>query len=257
MCTLSIIFARDNVLRVAMNRDELDSRPPALPPRVVQCGTTRAIMPIDPQSRGTWIAVNDFGVVLAVLNRNASSRSPGTPTSPSPGTPKEGPGEGLSRGTIIPKLLQADCAHDALTRARELSLHRYNPFRLILADRGSVASMTCDGSRPVIEDHPYQPLLFTSSGLGDHFVEQPRRALFDQLMFAIDFPRAAQDTFHYHRFTDRPHLSVNMIRPGARTVSRTVIEVGDKQVVMSYEPNGGGETSAVCLNLACREVVPA
>jgi hypothetical protein len=243
MCTLSII--RDDVLRIAMNRDELDRRPQALPPRFVDYRMRRAIMPIDPQSRGTWIAVNDAGLVLAVLNRNASS----------PGAPGEGRGEGLSRGTIIPALLDADCVDDAVERVAHLSLELFNPFRLIAADRSTVVSMTWDSSRTFVEHHPDGPLMFTSSGLGDDLVERPRRTLFKQLMWAIDSPRVAQDAFHHHRWTDRPHLSVNMIRPGARTVSRTTIEITYESILIRYQSMLHGDTHAARLSLANREAV--
>ncbi len=76
----------------------------------------------------------------------------------------------------------------------------------------------------------------TSSGLGDHVVEPPRRALFTR-MFAGAAPddfAAIQDAFHRHRWPDRPHLSVDMDRADAETVSLTVIELDDVSVTMRY-----------------------
>ncbi len=55
-------------IRIACNRDELRTRPSALPPQVRQFGGHQAILPIDPVSDGTWISVNDAGVVATLLN---------------------------------------------------------------------------------------------------------------------------------------------------------------------------------------------
>src|SRR5690349_16175849 len=68
MCTVSIIFTGDRI-RLACNRDEQVSRPMACPPEVRTFGSNVAAMPIDPQSDGTWIGVNDAGVMMALLNR--------------------------------------------------------------------------------------------------------------------------------------------------------------------------------------------
>src|SRR5437762_13943150 len=68
VCTVSIISPGDGVLRLACNRDELWSRPDALPPRLMHFGQRQAALPIDPQSGGTWMAVNDAGLTCAILN---------------------------------------------------------------------------------------------------------------------------------------------------------------------------------------------
>ena len=72
------------------------------------------------------------------------------------------------------------------------------------------------------------PLLFTSSGLGDHLVEGVRRELFEGFFAGpAEGWRAAQDGFHRHRWEEgRGHLSVNMARPDARTVSFAVYGEG-------------------------------
>ena len=91
-------------------------------------------------------------------------------------------------------------------------------------------------------------MMLTSSGLGDHLVEGPRRTLFD-----ADPPRtaAAQDAFHRHRWADRLPLSVAMHRDDARTVSRTVVEVTPEAVTMTYTPvrDDGTEGPAVTASL--------
>ena len=55
-----------------MNRDELLSRSPALPPSNFQTGGLLAIYPFE-KSGGTWIACNQHGVTLALLNWNLAA----------------------------------------------------------------------------------------------------------------------------------------------------------------------------------------
>ena len=70
MCTLTILPLGGASTRLAFNRDEQRTRPAALPPQVRQFGGRTALMPVDPVSDGTWLAVNDAGLVLALHNVN-------------------------------------------------------------------------------------------------------------------------------------------------------------------------------------------
>jgi hypothetical protein len=178
------------------------------------------VLPIDPVSGGTWVAANSAGLALALLNVNR---------------PGLGGGEARrSRGTILPELLACAGPDEARRRAELLRPEDFAPFRLVLAGAGLVVEGLSDGvaihwSRRRLAG----PLLWTSSGLGDHRVEGPRRRLFERALAARPTPQA-QDAFHNHRWPGRPHLSVRMSRPDARTVSYTVVEVAPGRVSMNY-----------------------
>src|SRR4051794_40266064 len=100
MCTVTLLPLAGGV-RMAVNRDESPLRPEALPPRVVQFAERNAAMPIDPQSRGTWVAANDAGLLFTLLNVYTAPRDATAPT------PK------VSRGAIIPHLLDASTLEEA------------------------------------------------------------------------------------------------------------------------------------------------
>jgi hypothetical protein len=70
MCTLTIFPLGNGHHRLAFNRDEARSRSAATPPRWGCYGDREALLPIDPAGRGTWIAVNDAGLAMALLNVN-------------------------------------------------------------------------------------------------------------------------------------------------------------------------------------------
>ena len=94
MCTVTVVPGRE-AIRLACNRDELRSRAAALPPQVRQFGPRRALLPVDPTSGGTWVAANDAGLAMTLLNVN-------------PGNGLGTSAARLSRGNIIPALLHAD-----------------------------------------------------------------------------------------------------------------------------------------------------
>jgi hypothetical protein len=238
MCTLTAVPLPGNHLRLAFNRDERPTRTPALPPAVGRFEDRWAVLPTDPQSGGTWLAVNDAGLALAVLNVNPPEKWVRSPP--------------RSRGHLIPALLGLDAPADALAELERLFDYRdFAPFRLALVGRGIVAEVRWDGREPMVTSRLLggSPLLFTSSGLGDHLVEWVRRELFDDLFAGpAGGWAAAQDEFHRHRWPGREYLSVNMTRDAARTVSHAVIELDDAGATMRYtappfDPSGETRTA--------------
>ena len=226
MCTLTVVPTSAGA-RLAFNRDEQRTRPPALAPVRQRFGAREAILPIDASSKGTWLAVNDAGLALAILNVN-----PATSTARHPRR---------SRGDVIPLLLDKCCPAEALADAgRRFAYPDFAPFRLVLVGDGVAADVKWDGHHPMVMTRLLggRPLLFTSSGLGDHLVESPRQELFDTLFVSppADWP-AVQDAFHRHRWPGREHLSVNMTRADARTVSHAVVELGETEATLNYHPD--------------------
>lgn len=226
MCTLTALTYPDSeggpLLRIVMNRDEQRSRPSASGPILHACEGCHAVFPVDMPSGGTWIAANSHGAVFALLNRNVD-----TPSRPIP--------KAISRGLVIPQLLEAHSAAHAASLALRLHAADYAPFRLILLDVDAIIVLESDtnGVRWVESTTPSLPFLATSSSLGDQFVQTPRRRLFDSLLIPGSTP-ANQDRFHRHLWPQSPHLSVMMSRPDARTVSRSEIEVGRSTVRLTY-----------------------
>jgi hypothetical protein len=242
MCTLTVVPLPRGRVRVGFNRDEKPARPSS-PPARHRFGSREAVFPADHPSGGTWLAVNDAGLAMAVLNV--------TPPKPHTLPPAR------SRGVLIPAVVGCDTPADALAELeRAIDYRDFAPFRLVLVGRGVVAKVRWDGREPMVTSRLLGgcPLLFTSSGLGDHLVEGVRRDLFDHL---FDVPserwQLAQDEFHRHRWPGREHLSVNMVRPTARTVSFAVIDLDDSAATVTYHPaapHEPGEPTVVHLPLS-------
>jgi hypothetical protein len=224
MCTVTVVPTATG-LRIAFNRDERYDRPPALAPTAHQLLCCTALYPVDPLCGGTWIGVNDRGIVAALLNRTLR---------PNPA----GLGHLSSRGLVVPAILDTELLDAALTTAANINVQDYAPFRLLIiaGTRGHV--FESDGFRlSCAHADLTQPYLLTSSSLGDHLVAGPRARLFRRMM-NTDPPAwlAAQQQFHDHQWPLRRDVSVRMERSDARTVSRTVIDVTRREIRVFYEP---------------------
>lgn len=227
MCTVTIVPSVDwpGAFRMAASRDELHGRAAALPPEQREIAGVQTLMPIDPSSQGTWVGVNEHGLALTLLNYNL----------PVPPTDRD-----QSRGQVIPRLLHAASVEEVLALAEAIEAPRMMPFRLVACDGRSL--MLWRSTEPIeraeVGRYSGEPVMFTSSGLGDHFVEGPRRALFDD-WFGDDALKFVdeQAAFHRHQWPGEEHLSVCMHRDDARTVSYTVVDISPEVVTMVYHPD--------------------
>src|SRR6266567_137587 len=116
MCTLTFVPTEDGYL-AGMNRDELFSRPRALPPKIFVKGAMEMVYPREP-SGGTWIACNSQGNLLALLNWNGNE-------SYNLGEKRK------TRGLVIPELAGESDLRATDSNFRRMNLHGVFPFRLV------------------------------------------------------------------------------------------------------------------------------
>lgn len=244
MCTVTVIAGdgrdRAPAVRLVCNRDERRTRPISTRPIITRVGRRRVAMPVDPASAGTWIGVNDSGIVACLLNVN-----------PCVDTAAHASGR-RSRGEIVPAVLGFDTVETAAESVAALDPRDYPPFRLIILDTAWAAEVLSDGDD--LDICPARPIprrwFATSSGLGDRVVQRRRRELFHELLGAATNDLDAQRRLHEHRWPEHPELSVLMSRADARTVSRTTIDLTLQGAVLTHvhlddSPGpAGGEPSA-------------
>lgn len=249
MCTISIIPLRATVerggrepfnsgFRIVCNRDEDRRRVSAGVPKwraIERKGIpgARAIWPMDMEAGGTWIAAGEHGLAMCLLNLNLE---------PPPDLRSL---RGLkSRGLVIPELIGASSAGDAMNRLPTLKLGSFAPFRLVAIDgrteRPRIVEAIWNRIELVVRSSGEGPACFASSGLGDSLV-LPRLELFrDVVVNGEGEIGDRQDEFHRHQWPDRMEISVLMSREQARTVSITTIQAvpngrGLWDVTMDYE----------------------
>ncbi len=151
MCLLAICYRHvaGAPILVAANRDERFDRP-ALPPQL-QPGPPRVVCPVDARAGGTWIGVNEHGVLVAVTNRAATT----VPAAP------------RSRGLLCRELLDCRTAADAAQRAfRELSRGRYAGANYVCMDARS-GLVVYGGDRLIVLDMKPGLHLMTNADLDD------------------------------------------------------------------------------------------
>lgn len=122
MCLLAIQYklVSEAPILVAANREEFYERPSQAPS--IQSGKPRVLCGTDLQAGGTWLGVNQHGLVVAVSNRRRTS-----PTFPS-----------RSRGALCRELLKSDSAVQARdTAMEELSTGKYDGANYVCADADS------------------------------------------------------------------------------------------------------------------------
>ncbi len=120
MCTIVILRRPGHLwpLLVAANRDEMLSRE-AVPPGRHWPDQPDVIAGQDLRAGGTWLGLNDLGLVAAISNRRGSL----------------GPAPGLrSRGEIPLKALAHESATRAAAALAALDAGLYRPFNLVIAD---------------------------------------------------------------------------------------------------------------------------
>jgi hypothetical protein len=142
--------------------------------------------------------------------------------------------------------MAAQCWGEAMLAVGRIDPTLYQPFRLIVVRGWLVGEIVSDGRRLSSTALALTgPRLFTSSSLGDALVQEPRRRLFDQMVGGDRGDRLqAQWRFHRHRWLQQPELSVAMERDDAMTVSRTVIDVREASIELSYQTVMNGHSSS-------------
>ena len=223
MCTVSIVPLADG-FRLMCNRDEQHTRPGALPPRWVSTDQAEALMPIDPQGGGSWIAVTTDGFTVTLLNR-------GSLDIPAGSQPKH------SRGELVKSLVSAGGIDAFIDAVQRIDVGRYRAFQLVAVAGPTVATATSDEARIETRIRALdRPVVFTSSSLGDAAAERMRVPLFEALVVHANDPLKGQREFHAHRWPRCSTFSVLMCRSDARTVSRATIDVRAGVASLAYEP---------------------
>lgn len=122
MCTLAIYFKvfADYPVVVAANRDEFLDRP-ALAPTALG-DRPRIVGGKDLRASGTWLGINQHGLIAGLLNRRIAETGPNDDKL-------------RSRGLLCLDALQHSSAASALTYVESQRAQDYNGFNLLMASR--------------------------------------------------------------------------------------------------------------------------
>lgn len=219
MCTLTY-FLTDNGYELFFNRDEQRARSAAIPPKINTHNT--AIYPVDPQGNGTWLAVNNQGVSLALLNYYHAKKYAQNTTEPKLNDVKN-----VSRGQLILSLIKNN--NDIKKQLGNIDLTVYQPFQLCIFPKNlslkneQVVSIKWDGGK-LFEEETTLPI--TSSSVDFEEVKAMRVLKYKNIVNEEIANAEQLTTFHYSQENEGKY-SVNMQRPDAMTVSVSHIIVDD------------------------------
>ena len=208
MCTLSWRESEED-LEIFFNRDELKTRSRAEPPRLFTSPSgIRYLAPIDPDGGGSWMAVNERGLLVCLLNRWHQNAPLAT----------------QSRGGITLSLIDSDSLDDIRKTLPALSSNT-KPFDLIaFSDKQSIG-YSWDGSA-LTAFTPKRPL--TSSSFRFEEVKAARLANF------TESPRCDLQTYHADLSETPSAYTVRMNRPDAQTWSRSQVRISRKGIDWQY-----------------------
>lgn len=236
MCTVTYLPLPRGGYLLGTNRDERHHRGPAEPPTLRTIGVRRVLAPTDVDAGGTWVALDDLGRCLCLLN---GDRPPAA----------EIPVEPRSRGLLVLDLLDDAAVAVVTERLQSWAQGRglpYRPFKLLSIERDpalrarlhewdgrELSSHTLDGAFVVV-----------SSTFETEAVTERRRVAYRELVDSLERDDAARwpaELAGWHR-GHRPGraegdaFSICMHRDDACSVSHTQVQVGAERLAMTYQP---------------------
>ena len=213
-------FITDDGYELFFNRDEAKTRKRAFLPDVKKQNNVIYISPTDADAGGTWIAANEHGITVCLLNHYEFEK-PSTEHS------------WTSRGEIVKTLSEAVDLDGLQQLFKKLALKQFRAFRLFAINRlGQNLFYTWDGNSLKLEQDIQQPK--SSSYFQTDEVIEARQRLFNALELNNRQDRQAYLDYHASHSPRKSAFSVCMHRDDAGTVSCSHVVVNSKQVEFSY-----------------------
>ena len=212
MCTLVVATRqwRDVPLVVAANRDEALARPSVGPELRVEAGMS-FVAPRDVEGGGTWLGINQAGVLVAITNRHNGVRNEGA----------------RSRGLLVLDALAESSVAAAVKRIAAIDPLAHNPFHLVIAGRERADLVWSDGRRHRHE--AIEPGIFVVTERSFDAAPTERITLLQERVPTLSTveppaPEAWMDLLRHHR-ADAPLEGVCVHAPalGYGTRSSTVL----------------------------------
>jgi hypothetical protein len=218
MCTVTWLFEECGY-QLFCNRDEKFTRQPALPPRIQTRDQVRFIAPEDGDHGGAWIATNEFGVTVCLLNG---------PASPPPEMSR-------SRGLLVLDLVTFPSTTQIREHMQVANLSVYPPFTLAVIEPGKPALLVeWNSSRRTISEQRDRQFMLTSSSFDSGRVIASRQEYYASVNGSPSIDRLR--AFHQSHPNGPSAYSVCMHRPDAETVSFSHIRVSTNEAEFLYSP---------------------
>ena len=218
MCTLTWWRESAGSYEVYFNRDEKKTRAMAEPPRAHEREGVTFLAPIDPDGGGTWLLVNERGLLVCLLNRWHEEPEGGKPL--------------RSRGQLVMEMATLENVPAVEERLRLEDLQGVRPFTLVGFDPVGERAWTWNGRELAADRNPELPLCSSSF----HYTEVKiaRRRRFQELRHTQRMGSSLLGLFHSDTEGTPSPFTPRMLRPDAQTMSRSRVRVKDGNAMWSY-----------------------
>lgn len=213
-------FVSDEGYELFFNRDERVSRRRAELPSLHNSTDVHYLSPTDADAGGTWIAVNNYGVTVCLLNHYQFEQL-------------EAYKKWISRGEMVREFATTINLAQAEQQFNLLDLDDYRAFRMfIIAQDGSNLLCVWDGHSARVENNVNTPK--SSSSVDAKNVKSLRKQLFTDMNLIES--KNTQDYIRYHtsHMPSRSKESVCMHREDANTISLSHVCVSKDSVSFRY-----------------------
>ena len=237
MCTVTIRRGGGSLL-LTMNRDERWGRAPEAPPRVMPGEPERPAWaaPFDGASGGTWVGVNDRGVVACILNGYTAADDllrdrAGVP----------------SRGSIIPRILEDQAGTGPARLHGALDFSAYASFTLVVASvEGGEIVRWRHGGGLTREELAADWTFLTSSSWDEPAVSAWRREAFDAWLAAGEPVAHGLPLFQVVTGAGDEAKAPFMTRDASatRSVTQVRVETERRTASLSWWPRSGRDPIA-------------
>ncbi len=217
MCTASWSVGQER-LSLWFNRDERKTRGEALGPRVIDRGGAKMMAAIDSDAGGTWLAANEFGLCVFLLNNYGAEALRAQPIE-----------NAKSRGELPLRYASCPNGAEAIEQLSTASLVEYNPFVLGLADVDSVSLFSWDGKN--FSGLRNSSGIVTTSSYRTGEVESYRESSYALLKDSSGERRK----FHIGTPHEDSAFNPMMLRADSRTRSVSTIQIDRSRVGYTYE----------------------
>jgi len=222
MCTVTWIRDEEGY-QLFFSRDERFARKAGIPPEIRIANGAHFVAPADGDFGGTWIAVNEFGISVCLLNGCALTGS------------AEAVRGRKSRGLLIPEIIAGNSADGICARVLRGNLSDLSPFTMaVLTASGGPALIEWNGLTPTFVSGGDRFALLTSSSYLPAIAREHRRANLEVLRANGSIDAAALRRWHANHEPLRGPFSVCMHREDAQTVSFTAIRVAGTRAFIEY-----------------------
>lgn len=220
MCFVAL-HRHQGSLYIISNRDENIGRKVAKPPAIVSIAPYEAVMPLDGEAGGTWVAVRNDGVTAVLFNGALRAH-------------QKTDQHTQSRGFIIPRLLRYAQPIDFLTY---VDLQHTEPFSLLLAINAAAWLYRWDGITLIEKtlDTTESPCWSSATLYTEEQAGMRRSEWLNWLKSQAGNQRPSFEEFVQLSKNAPAEDSIFMQRSnGLQTVSSTIIQIEEGHAAITY-----------------------